>query len=60
MRFLKEYAFWNLIFYLDNNDEQHNHNDVGSFILSTERYGQVLCDIGGGRYTSYTWNWEKE
>ena len=34
-----------------HNDEQHNHNDVGSFILSTERYGQVLCDIGGGRYT---------
>ena len=32
------------------NDEPHNHNDIGSFIVATER-GQVLCDLGSGRYT---------
>ncbi|MBQ9784119.1 MAG: heparinase II/III family protein [Clostridia bacterium] len=33
-----------------HNNEPHNHNDVGSFILSTE-HGQVFCDIGSGLYT---------
>ena len=33
-----------------NNREEHNHNDVGSFILATKN-GQVLCDIGAGIYT---------
>lgn len=33
-----------------HNEEQHNHNDVGSFILSTDA-GQVFCDIGAGLYT---------
>lgn len=33
-----------------HNEEQHNHNDVGSFILSTD-VGQVFCDIGAGLYT---------
>lgn len=33
-----------------HNREQHNHNDVGSFILSTAA-GQVLCDLGSGLYT---------
>ncbi|MBQ4623688.1 MAG: heparinase II/III family protein [Clostridia bacterium] len=33
-----------------NNNEPHNHNDVGSFILATRR-GQVLIDYGAGRYT---------
>lgn len=32
-----------------HNDEPHNHNDVGSFILSTN-CGQVFCDLGSGRY----------
>ena len=32
-----------------NNGESHNHNDVGSFIFSTER-GQIFCDLGAGRY----------
>lgn len=32
------------------NDEPHNHNDVGTFILSTEK-GQELCDLGAGLYT---------
>lgn len=33
-----------------HNDEPHNHNDVGSFILSA-RDGQELCDLGAGAYT---------
>lgn len=32
-----------------HNEEPHNHNDVGSFILATKQ-GQILCDIGAGRY----------
>lgn len=32
------------------NLEPHNHNDIGTFILATER-GQVICDIGAGEYT---------
>lgn len=32
------------------NDEPHNHNDVGSFIVATDK-GQILCDYGSGRYT---------
>lgn len=34
-----------------HNGEPHNHNDVGSFILAT-REGQILCDLGAGRYTA--------
>lgn len=33
-----------------HNDEPHNHNDVGSFILAT-KCGQVICDLGAGLYT---------
>lgn len=33
-----------------NNDEPHNHNDVGSFILAANG-DQVLCDYGSGEYT---------
>lgn len=32
------------------NNEPHNHNDIGSFILS-DKTGQVFCDLGAGRYT---------
>ena len=32
-----------------HNDESHNHNDVGSFILSTDR-GQIFCDLGSATY----------
>lgn len=33
-----------------HNDESHNHNDIGSFLLC--RNGrQILCDIGVGLYT---------
>ncbi len=34
-----------------HNDEEHNHNDVGSFILSDES-GQVFVDLGSGRYNN--------
>lgn len=33
-----------------NNDEPHNHNDVGNFILATKA-GQIFCDLGAGCYT---------
>lgn len=33
-----------------NNEEPHNHNDIGNFILSTKS-GQIFCDLGAGRYT---------
>lgn len=33
-----------------NNDEPHNHNDIGSFLLTVE--GEVfLTDLGCGEYT---------
>lgn len=32
-----------------HNDESHNHNDVGSFLLADD-CGQILCDFGSGRY----------
>lgn len=33
-----------------HNDEPHNHNDIGGFIIATD-CGQEICDIGAGRYT---------
>lgn len=33
-----------------HNNEPHNHNDVGTFILATAK-GQVICDLGAGLYT---------
>ena len=38
-----------------NNDEPHNHNDLGSFILADDN-GQALCDLGAGRYTKDYFN----
>ncbi len=38
-----------------NNDEPHNHNDLGSFIFS-DKNGQALCDLGAGRYTKDYFN----
>ncbi len=32
------------------NDEPHNHNDIGSFLLACDE-GQILCDFGAGEYT---------
>lgn len=39
-----------------HNDEPHNHNDVGSFILA-DKNGQVLCDLGCGLYTREYFKW---
>lgn len=33
-----------------NNEEFHNHNDVGSFIFA-KAGRQLLCDLGSGKYT---------
>lgn len=33
-----------------NNDEPHNHNDIGSFIIADKK-NQVLADYGCGEYT---------
>lgn len=33
-----------------HNAESHNHNDIGSFIVSTKN-GQMLADYGAGEYT---------
>lgn len=33
-----------------HNKEEHNHNDVGSFIVATDK-GQLLCDLGAMAYT---------
>lgn len=33
-----------------NNDEPHNHNDVGSYVLYSDS-GAVVCDLGKGVYT---------
>ncbi len=33
-----------------HNEEPHNYNDIGSFILSTKN-GQEICDLGAGLYT---------
>ena len=39
-----------------HNDEPHNHNDVGSFLLSCNSK-QILADLGSGEYTKdYFWN----
>ena len=32
------------------NDEPHNHNDIGSFIISGAE-GQLICDIGSATYS---------
>jgi len=37
------------------NNEPHNHNDVGSFILSANGR-QILCDLGGGIYSAQYFN----
>ena len=34
-----------------NNGEEHNHNDVGSFIVISDRQ-QILCDLGAPEYNA--------
>lgn len=36
-----------------NNKEQHNHNDVGSFVIVADNK-QLLCDLGAPIYTAHT------
>lgn len=38
-----------------NNDEPHNHNDIGSFIIAAAD-GQLICDIGCGEYRADYFN----
>ncbi len=33
-----------------HNDEPHNHNDIGSFLIATQK-GHPFCDLGSGEYT---------
>ncbi len=33
-----------------HNAEEHNHNDVGAFIIATDM-GQIICDLGAMEYT---------
>jgi hypothetical protein len=40
-----------------NNDEPHNHNDIGSFIIAY-RGRQVFCDLGAGEYTKDYFQWD--
>ena len=40
-----------------HNFEQHNHNDVGSFVIATDD-GQILCDIGAMEYTKDNFDYE--
>lgn len=34
-----------------HNGEEHNHNDIGSFIVANKRK-QILCDLGSAQYTA--------
>ena len=38
-----------------NNDEPHNHNDVGSFVFVGDN-GQYLADLGAMEYNKYTFS----
>lgn len=38
-----------------NNDEPHNHNDVGNFIIADDN-GQVIADFGAGEYSADYFN----
>lgn len=35
-----------------NNGEEHNHNDIGSFIIASGGK-QMLCDLGAAEYTAF-------
>lgn len=35
-----------------NNGEEHNHNDIGSFIVASGGK-QILCDLGAAEYTAF-------
>lgn len=48
--FIRKNAAYGFAAKAGNNDEPHNHNDVGSFILAVGGE-QVLTDLGSGIYT---------
>ncbi len=54
----KRNAKWYLAFKGGNNDEGHNHNDVGNFIVCYDAI-PVLCDAGCGVYTRQTFGAER-
>ena len=35
-----------------NNGEEHNHNDIGSFIIASQGR-QIFCDLGSAEYTAF-------
>ncbi len=49
---------WFLAFKGGNNDEGHNHNDVGNFIVCYNNL-PVICDAGCGVYTRQTFGAER-
>lgn len=54
--FVKKYPAYCFAAKGGHNDEPHNHNDVGSFLLSYNGQ-QILADLGSGEYTKdYFWN----
>lgn len=48
--FIKKMPLYSFAAKAGCNDEPHNHNDVGNFILADDR-GQLLCDLGAGEYS---------
>ena len=52
MRFLYEYSNDKYAFAIKggHNKEEHNHNDIGSFIFADDS-GQILADLGCMEYT---------
>ena len=53
--YIKKTPAYSFVIKGGNNDEPHNHNDVGSFILA-KGDKQLLADIGGGEYTKQYFN----
>ena len=49
---------WYLAFKGGNNDEGHNHNDVGNFIVCLNNL-PIICDAGCGVYTRQTFSAER-
>ena len=41
-----------------NNSEEHNHNDIGSFIVASGGK-QILCDLGAAEYTASNFGKER-
>ena len=48
--FIHKSAHYSLAAKGGHNDEAHNHNDVGSFLITTKN-GMTFADLGSGEYT---------